>query len=156
MNRSSRHKIEIRRFGLEDAGKVSCLIRKTLSEVNSRDYPQDVIQFMCENYSPERILGKSLNRLMYVAVEDDRILGTVSLKDNTILALFVDPGFHGKGIGTELMRFIEGVARERGYESVSLPSSITAYGFYKKLGYKTVRDEYSRQYGKAIIMEKSL
>lgn len=156
MIQKSEHKIRIRRFEQKDARKVSCLIRKTLREVNSKDYPQNVIQFMCENYSPKRIVKKSSNRLMYVAVEDERILGTVSLKDNVILALFVSPKFHGKGIGTELMNYVESAARKRGYRCVSLPSSVTAFEFYRKLGYKKVRDEYSPQYGRAIIMEKSL
>ena len=156
MNENGEHKIRIRKFKREDARKVSYLIRKTLIEVNIKDYPQNVIQFMYENYSPRRIIEKSSNRLMYVAVEDERILGTVSLKDNLILALFVNPKFHGRGIGTKLMNHIESVARKRGYKIVSLPSSVTAYEFYKKLGYKKVRDEYSPQYGQAVIMEKSL
>jgi hypothetical protein len=95
VNENCEHKIRIRKFKREDARKVSYLIRKTLIEVNSKDYPQNIIQFMYENYSPRRIIEKSSNRLMYIAVEDERILGTVSLKDNVILALFVNPKFHG-------------------------------------------------------------
>lgn len=98
-----------------DARKASYLIRKTLREVNSKHYPQNVIQFMCENYSPKRVVEKSSNRLMYVASKDERILGTVSLKGNVISALFVNPNFHGKGIGTELMNYDESAARKRGY-----------------------------------------
>jgi GNAT superfamily N-acetyltransferase len=156
MDQSNKCEIEIREFRREDAGKVSCLIRKTLIEVNSKDYPQDVIRFLCENYSPQRIIEKSSNRQIYVAVDDGRILGTASLKDDIALGLFVNPEFHGKGIGTKLMSHIEVAARKRGYKSIRLPSSITAYEFYKKLGYKKVRDEYSREFGKAIIMGKSL
>jgi GNAT superfamily N-acetyltransferase len=93
---------------------------------------------------------------MYVAVEDERILGTVSLKDNVILALFVNPKFHSKGIGTELMNYVESTARKRDYKQVNVGSSVTAYEFYRKRGYKKVRDEYSPQYGQGIVMEKSL
>jgi len=52
---------------------------------------------------------------MYVASKDERILGTASLKDNVISALFVNPNFHGKGIGTELMNYVESAARKRDY-----------------------------------------
>lgn len=132
------------------------LIRKALTEVNSRDYPQDVIQFMVENYSPRRIIEKSSNRLTYVAVDYDRILGTVSLEDDVISALFVNPRFHHRGIGTKLMMHVESIARKRGYHLVRLSSSITAYEFYQKLGYVTIREEYSEKFGKFIVMEKSL
>ena len=126
-----------------------------MREVNSKDYPQNVIQLMCENNSPNRIIKKSSNRLMYVAVEDERILGTVSLKDNVILTLFVNPKFHSKGIGTDLMNYVESTARKKDYKQVNVPSSVTAYEFYRKRGYKKIREEFSSSYGQVIVMEKS-
>nr|ADQ54418.1 GNAT family acetyltransferase [uncultured marine crenarchaeote E37-7F] len=148
--------MRIRKFKQEDARKVSYLIRKTLREVNSKDYPQNQIKFMCENHSSKRIVEKASNRLMYVAVEGERILGTVGLKDTFITTLFVNPKFHNRGIGTELMNHVESTARKKGYICVSVPSSVTAYDFYRKRGYKKVRDEYSPQYGQVIVMEKKL
>ena len=156
MIQKSQNPIRIRKFKKEDAKKVSSLIKKTLIEVNSKDYPQKVIQFLCRNNAPKKLIQKSSNRLIYVAVEDEQILGTVSLKDDTILGLFVNPRFHSLDIGTNLMKYVETVANKEGFKSVCLPSSITAYGFYEKIGYKKVRDVYSKEYGKVIVMEKSL
>ena len=156
MSQNHRHRLRIRGFQYEDAQKVSYLIRKALTDVNSRDYPQDVIQFMVESYSPRRIIEKSSNRLTYVAVDYDQILGTVSLEDNIISALFVNPRFHRRGIGTKLMMHVESVTRKRGHRSVRLGSSITAYEFYKKRGYIAIGEEYSEKLGKFIMMEKDL
>ena len=148
--------LTIRKFTPNDAKPVSNLTRKTLNEVNSKDYPQEVIQFLCENYSPQKIVEKSQTRLLYIAEDNDRIVGTVSLKDNIILAMFVDPMFHHQGIGTQLMQRVETVAREKGYCVVNVPSSVTAYEFYKRRGYQMVKSEYTPKYGQVILMEKAL
>ncbi|NDH69258.1 MAG: GNAT family N-acetyltransferase, partial [Gammaproteobacteria bacterium] len=59
------------------------------------------------------------------------------------------------GLGFALMQYIENIAKEHGIDCLSVPSSVTAEGFYKKLGYMTLRDEY---YGteRTIIMEKRI
>lgn len=156
MNQKSELKTRIRNFKQEDAWKVSYLIRKTLIEVNSKDYPLEVIQFLCENNSPRRIIDKSSSQSIYVAVDDERILGTVSLQDDVILGLFVNPRFHGKSVGIKLMNHVETVARKKGYKSVSLLSSITAFEFYKKIGYKRVGDVNSKEHGRGIVMKRRL
>lgn len=148
--------IMIREFLYEDAIKVSYLIKKALTEVNSKDYPQNVIQFMVDNYLPKRIIEKSSKRLTCVAVYHNRILGTVSLEGNHISSLFINPRYQRRGIGTKLMMYVESIARTKGHKSVNLGSSITAYEFYKKLGYTTIREEHSEKFGKYIIMEKNL
>jgi len=124
--RSQKIMIDIRRFKRENAEEVSYLIRKALTEVNSKDYSQELIQFLCKNYSPERIVEESSNLLMCIAIENERILGTISLKNNVILGLFVNPKFHDKGFGTKLMDFVEAIVRKRNYKSVIVPSSTTA------------------------------
>jgi GNAT superfamily N-acetyltransferase len=153
-NRNSfRH---IRKFIASDAPSVSHVIRKALTEVNSQDYPQDVIQNLCDNFSPHHLIEHAQHRLMYVALEHNRIVGTISLAQNSILTLFVDPLYHRQGIGTELLQHIETIARDLHYHVVNVPSSITAYEFYTRHGYRRVRSEYSPTHGQVIIMEKSL
>jgi GNAT superfamily N-acetyltransferase len=156
MSYNKKSSLHIRKFIPSDATSVSKLIIKALTEVNSKDYPQDIIQNLCDNFSPHNLIEKSQNRLMYIALENDRIVGTISLANKFILSLFVDPTFHRRGIGTELLQYIETIAREMNYQMVNVPSSITAYDFYKRQGYQTVRSEYSPKHGQVIIMEKAL
>ena len=124
--------------------------------MNSEDYPQDVIQNLYDNYSPENIIEPSLNRLIFVACGDNEIVGTVSLKDDTIYALFVDPKVLNQGIGTKLMNHVESLTRRRGYQLIRLTSSTTAHDFYQKLGYQTIKHEHSQKTGQVITMEKQL
>ncbi|MBU1136114.1 MAG: GNAT family N-acetyltransferase [Nanoarchaeota archaeon] len=148
--------MEIRKFKKEDARKVSNLIRKCFREVNSKDYPKKVIDFMCSHFSPKKIIVNSAKRQIFVAVEKDKIIGTVSIHDNIILTVFVNPKIHGKGIGKKLMTKVESEAKKNGFKSVKLPSSITAIDFYKKLGYKKVKVMYELNFGKTIEMRKIL
>ena len=110
-------KIIIRKFTQKDIEKTSFLIKKVLNEINSKDYSLDVIQFMCDFYSSKKIIKKLSTHKIYVTVEDNNILGTVSLKNNQISSLFVDPKFQGNGIGTKLMDYVELIARKNGYNS---------------------------------------
>jgi N-acetylglutamate synthase-like GNAT family acetyltransferase len=148
--------MRIRKFKKEDARKVSDLIRKCLREVNSKDYSKKVIDFMISHFSPKTIIANSEKRKIFVAVEKEKIIGTASIHDDVILTVFVNPKIHGKGIGRKLMMKVENEAKKNGFKSVKLPSSITAIDFYKKLGYKKVKEKFEENFGKTIIMKKLL
>lgn len=152
-----RREIHIRKLRPSDARKVSDLIRNTLYEVNSKDYPPDIIQNLCDSYSPENIIVKSTNQSIFVACDENQmIIGTVSLQDDTIEGLFVDPNVHHQGVGTRLMNHVESITRTNGYHIVQLASSITAFEFYRQRGYQTIKHASSLRYGQVIIMEKTL
>jgi GNAT superfamily N-acetyltransferase len=150
------HPLRIRRFRQEDAPKVSHLIRKALLEVNSRDYPKRVIDFMCDRFTPRNLIEVSSRRDMYVVVHESKVLATGALGGDEIMTVFVHPRFQGRGIGSKMMDFLEGVAVKRNHRSVKLSSSITAHGFYRKRGYRDLRVNMDRNYGKTIIMRKNL
>ena len=96
-------------------------------------------------------------RDIYVIVDGDRILGTASLENNNVFSVFVNTTYHGKGIGQRLMEHIERVAKNRGIDRLKLPSSLTAVGFYRKLGYKKIKKVFNKSTkGYEIIMEKKL
>ena len=109
-----------------------------------------------DDYLPSKIRDKIKKRLFYIALIGKKIVGTISLEENTIYTLFVNPDYHNKGIGRKLMNFIEKVALEKGHKTVELPSSITAHKFYKKLGYKDVKKIKPEGYGHMFIMKKKL
>ncbi len=148
--------MRIRKFRGGDAEELSRLIIKALTEVNSRDYPESAIRFLCGRYSPKLLIEKSKEREMFVAAEDGKILGTASLLGNTIRTVFVNPESHNKGIGTGLIKHLESVARKKGYKSIEVPSTTTACGFYEKLGYKRIRDRHEENVGILVLMARGL
>jgi putative acetyltransferase len=59
-----------------------------------------------------------------------------------IHAVYVHPDHARAGVGSTLLAELEGFARGRGMESLSLQSSLNATGFYERAGYEEVdRDE---------------
>lgn len=148
--------IEIREFKDQDALEASDLIRKTLSEENSKFYPVSVIKFMVNEFTPRFLVELSKEREFFVAIEKSKILGTITLIKDYIGTVFVNPDYHGKGIGTKLMEAIENLAKERKIEELRLNSSINAVDFYEKLCYKKGEQSQSEEYGVTYEMRKAL
>ncbi|WP_433288237.1 GNAT family N-acetyltransferase [Micromonospora sp. CA-244673] len=130
--------VTIRRFDNADALAVAGLIERCLREVNSRDYPSEIIERMCDHFTEQRIKELATQRQMLVA-EANGIVGTVSLDGNKVYTMFVHPRAAGRGIGRLLMRHIEALAVIDGYDHMETGASITAHDFYRRLGYIDVR-----------------
>ena len=148
--------IEIRKFKDEDALEASDLIRKTLSEENSKFYLNSVIEYMYNEFSPKFLIELSKEREFFVAIENSKMIGTITIINDYIGTVFVNPGYHSKGIGTKLMETIENLAKERKIENLRLNSSINAVDFYEKLGYKKGEQSQSEEYGITYEMSKGL
>jgi GNAT superfamily N-acetyltransferase len=71
-------------------------------------------------------------------------------------SVFVDPTRQGERIGAALMAFIEKLALRQGHERLELTSSLTAVGFYRKLGYRGSRRKIREGDIETVIMSKPL
>jgi predicted GNAT family N-acyltransferase len=60
-----------------------------------------------------------------------------------IRQLAVDEAWHGRRLGTELMRRAEDVVKERGLQRVMLHARVTARRFFEKLGYTAISDVFT-------------
>jgi GNAT superfamily N-acetyltransferase len=147
--------IEIRHATETDADGISRIVIRALRETNAKDYPREVISALVSNFSPERVAFFIASRQVYVAIADRTIIGTASLQGAVVRTVFVDPNHQNKGIGARLMDVVESFARARSITRLRVPSSLTATGFYKKLGYVPVREEL-RGHEPTIVMEKQL
>ena len=115
---------------------ISRLIVRALRKSNLADYGHAAIETMAVNFSPTEVARRMHERLVYVAFAGDELVGTVSLSPERVNTVFVDPSHQGRGIGAQMMQFVENVARRQGRRSVCLTSSLTAVNFYRKLGYE--------------------
>lgn len=111
-------------------------------------------------YSPEE-LAKEKEDILIGAFDDDELLACCLLTkmDNKCLRLrqmAVQNNLQGKGIGASMMNFAELVARDKGYKKLVMHARKTAEGFYEKLGYKPVGDEFIEVTIPHIVMEKKL
>ncbi len=150
--------IKIRSFQPGDGVAVSEVISSCLREVNSRDYPADIISHMCAYFSAGRIEQLAEERQTFVAADGDgdgTIVGTVSRDGNKVFTMFVGPQMIGHGVGRDLMHHIEALAASEGYGYMETGASITAHGFYHRLGYVDVRTS-ETDFGLNYILRKPL
>lgn len=143
----------IRMATREDAANISELIVNTLRVSNGRDYSPDVIEQVQRSFSPQAVLVLLGKRQVYVATLNQHIVATASLDQDVVRSVFVEPGCQGKGLGKRLMERLQSVAVSQGFNKLHVPSSITAEGFYRSLGFDRVRDEYHGA-ERTIIMQK--
>lgn len=145
----------IRKATDKDAAAISRVIVAALRESNSQDYSAAVIAQVELSFSPSAILRLLAQRQVYVATHGEDIIATASLDQATVRSVFVTPAHQGLGAGRALMAAIESAAAINDVSQLRVPSSITAEGFYRSLGYSIIRDEYHGE-ERTIIMEKSL
>ena len=93
--------------------------------------------------------------------EEDNIEGCCILtpdnKTNIRLRqMAVISGLQHKGIGRVIMNFAENVARDRGYKVLHMHARKTAVGFYQKLGYVIIGEEFEEVTIPHYEMQKAL
>ena len=127
----------IRKMGEEDIGQVSevmCSCYRWLGRVNG--YMEGQIDYLLsERGSVATIRSESQGQKYLVACLNDVIVGVAVLKGNEVAKLYVDPEFHGQGIGRALFESAEQVIIEGGFEDVIVGvHGQSAIGFYEKMG----------------------
>jgi predicted N-acetyltransferase YhbS len=147
--------IVIRDAVAADAPAISKVILDSLRTTNARDYACDIIERLAQNFSVERVAAQLRERQVVVALVATEIVGTASLGNDAIHAVFVAPNLQNKGIGETLMGELHRRAGAAGMTKLTLQSSITAEPFYAKLGYRAVGDKYHGA-ERTIIMERHL
>jgi GNAT superfamily N-acetyltransferase len=147
--------IEIKQAPLADADEISAVVLRCLRETNARYYAPDVLASIAENFSVAKIAARMADRTVLVATIDNAVVGTASLQGTWVRSVFVSPDRQGTGVGARLMQAIEELAGARDIEQITVPSSINAEGFYRRLGFAHLRDEFHGQ-ERVILMVKSL
>jgi ribosomal protein S18 acetylase RimI-like enzyme len=78
--------------------------------------------------------------------EDNLIACVVAVRlsptDARIRQMAVSPGHQRRGVGTRLMKELEAELRSRGFTNLALHARASAVGFYEKLGYAVIGDEF--------------
>ena len=118
----------------------------------------DLNAYLEESYSVQSVIDDILNASKTVCVacstHDQTVLGFAMLTEGTtedcirdvpspveLQRLYVDIAAHGKGVGGAMVRYIEGIAREKDFETMWLgvwEENHRAQKVYQKLGYAKV------------------
>lgn len=79
----------------------------------------------------------------YVYERDGSIKGFISIYENNIAAIFVSPTLQGKGIGSELIKFVKNTNKE--LSLCVYKSNIKSISFYKKHGFQKECEQIDEQ-----------
>lgn len=144
----------IRRFKNEDSVELSEVIAKTLRTTNSKDYSPEFIEKEILFFTPKKLIERATWVHFYVVCEDEKIIGCGGIgaywgkeDESSLFTIFVLPEYQGKGIGRKIIETLEQDEYFLRAKRIEIPASITAVGFYKKMGYSfkngidTVDDE---------------
>lgn len=98
-------------------------------------------------YSPEQ-LAEEATDIHVVAVEDDKVIGTILLRkeSDTVLKMrqfAVAPERQGEGIGSEIVTYCEDYALSHGFSTIVLHARETAVRFYEQLEYEKVGERFT-------------
>jgi len=151
--------IVIRRFEKGDASDVSRLVIDNLMLVNIGDLGEAATKAMVRFYTPQLLLEYAERGEMSVATEKSSIVGTATLEDNRVRNVFVRVDQQKKGIGSILMRHIEGTAGRQGQTELYLQAHGAAVGFYRNLGYEYVEAKEEQIGGtpvRMVVMKKGI
>lgn len=112
------------------------------------------------SFTPQE-LDKEKDNMLIGAFEDDDMLGCCMLVEENpqtvrLRQMAVLNDLQGKGIGRALMNFAENLARDRGYKTMSMHARKNSAGFYEKMGYKVVGNEFIEITIPHYVMEKTL
>ncbi len=147
--------LTIRPATTADVATISDLIRRTVRLSNAGDYGAEVAELIAADHTPDKVARRLAERDVFVCVDGATIVGTVGLGGDRLRSLFVEPALQGKGIGARLVAHLEAHARQGGMVELLLSSSITACGFYERLGYRLIRFD-ERPDGSTFLMSKTL
>lgn len=132
--------MNIRPIESDDYKHVEQIIKDALLKKVSEDYSKSAMAIMLDS-DPFQPFKTRDNRDYFVICDNDVIQGIIGKKDNMVKTFFVNPKFHGKGIGTQLLSYIENLIKESGYTLSTVYSTITAKSFYEKNGYVVINTD---------------
>lgn len=127
--------IVIRPAAEADAEAASNVVAVTVRESNARDYSRDIVEMVVADSAPERMQAMIRDGDFFIAEGNGGIVGVAGLIEGTLRRCFVLPAVQGKGIGRELLSAIERTAFRKGLSVLRVNSSLTATGFYERLGF---------------------
>lgn len=157
-----RQDISVRPMAAQDAPEAAGLIARCLTRVNSRDYAPEEIARLVAAHRPAAIREMIGAGDCWGCRVDGRIVGVTRLlpaddgdpQVGWLRTVFVDPAHQGRGAGRALIDAAEARARQMGMAVIRLGATITAHGFYQRLGYRDLTGELTP--ARLYLMEKYL
>ncbi|MEQ7919341.1 GNAT family N-acetyltransferase [Xanthomonas sp. WHRI 1810A] len=153
--------IELKQATLADIPRLWALRTRAVKLTCATHYSPEQIDIWSASPAPESYTRLVVTHGALIAEERGQLYGYGVLDRQTgeVVAVFVEPGHDGNGIGRLLMQGIEAVANMEHFSRLYLFSSLNAADFYRAMGFVAIRDEaYEHPTGitlRSLYMEKA-
>lgn len=120
---------------------LSIEVRTQIADSRTAKYVQEIVK----------------DRIIVVAVMDNKIVGMGGLKENEIRHMYVNAEYQHKRIGSAILSFLEEEAYYRGFSSLIVNAVPHSEEFYKKNGFKILIQTQIERHGAtldAVLLEK--
>ena len=130
--------------------KIEKLAYQILPVAYKETMPPEHVEFMIEKYHAAKVTSNAVARY-YLLVWNQEIVGYLGLEHKSftefLSKLYILPDFQGKGIGQQVLNFVEKQA-EYPIELVVQEENVSAIAFYKKNGFE-VKEKVSHTFENA-------
>jgi GNAT superfamily N-acetyltransferase len=107
------------------------VVHNTIEEIYPKYYPRKAVDFFHNHHSKENMLENLPKEYTKIIMENSKIIGTGSAKENEIGRFFILPEYQNKGYGKLLLKELETVIIRKEYNNIILASSLGAVFFIK-------------------------
>ncbi len=124
----------IKPFSSDDLEDVKEIINRCFDE--SIIIEEKARQYIKKRYMEDGYFLKETSKYpIFVYKKDEKAIAIGSIKGNMIKKIYVHPDEQGKGIGKELLHYLERIAFKDGYKETMLDSYDNSLNFYISQGY---------------------
>ncbi|MCR5462240.1 MAG: GNAT family N-acetyltransferase [bacterium] len=129
--------MEILKAKKTDLDIIKYICDTTINKIYPKYYPKGAVDFFINHHSLEHIKADIKNGFVHIIKDEDKIIGTVTVKNNNMNRLFVLPEYHKKGYGKALITFAEEMIFKK-YDSIIIDASLPSKSLYLKIGFKEI------------------
>jgi GNAT superfamily N-acetyltransferase len=140
MNNKAKADITIRKAEESDAAPIHELHLRSVRQLCSTVYSPEIIDGWLKNRTSRGYLPGIRRGEMYVAEIDGRIVGFGHAIPGQIAAIYVDPAYIRRGVGSQLMEHGLKMASAGGPSILKVESTLNARPFYEECDFRVVRE----------------
>jgi len=119
-----------------DCATLAQLVETNIRHIHTDTFSPAGLEIWIADYSQQRLLERLRGQALFCYEENGQLLGMIGLNSSEIIGLYVHPEATGRGLGRQLVSYLEAFAKKKGIHQLHLTSNLPMRGFYQRLGYE--------------------
>lgn len=133
-------KIIIRKFKAEDAEEIYQIIKECFLSLDLGKHTKEGIRLQLKHNSPENLIERAKKINYFVAEIDGKLIGICGYDETKLHTFFISLHHQKRGIGHKLLLKVLQEAKNKGITKLITWSTLYAYPFYSKYGFKNLKE----------------